>query len=314
MDGLLDDLGITDRHRADQPPWLCLVDLPDNDSVEVDHRHQVEALLPLVDVVIWVTDPEKYRDASLHRAHIAPLAEYRPQFLFVLNQADRMAPDDLVAVTEDLTKALSEDGIDRPDVLVVAARPEAGPPMGVELLLDRLERERGTRETVQRKLLIDLSGAASRLAGGFPNGKPDGFEAGWSTAVDRAVGAARDGAIADGGRSLAAFIDDLADELGGETAARFHDLSVEVPSLFLGCVVEATMVEPEPAARSRPWRRRDQADSTNRGRIDGAALHAGVERGIGDQVRGVMARRGRAKAAVAELTVAVADLERKAYR
>ena len=45
---------------------VAILDLPDMDSVASEHRARVEALLPLVDAVAWVADPEKYADAVLH--------------------------------------------------------------------------------------------------------------------------------------------------------------------------------------------------------------------------------------------------------
>ena len=45
---------------------VVVLDLPDIDSLEAGHRAAVEAVLPKVDVVAWVTDPEKYADAVLH--------------------------------------------------------------------------------------------------------------------------------------------------------------------------------------------------------------------------------------------------------
>ena len=98
LDGFLDELGISDRVRHDGPSWLCLIDLPDNDSVELDHRHRVDALLPRVDMVAWVTDPEKYRDAVLHHQYISEMSRYQEQFVFVLNQIDRLDPEDVGVV------------------------------------------------------------------------------------------------------------------------------------------------------------------------------------------------------------------------
>jgi hypothetical protein len=314
MDGLLDDLGITERHRWEGLPWLCLIDLPDNDSVEVDHRHQVEALLPRVDVVIWVTDPEKYRDASLHQGHIARLSGYQDQFLFVLNQVDRMDPADLAAVALDLAEALGEDGIDQPEVLAVAAHPAAGPPIGVDRVLARLQEGR-SRETVHRKLSLDLAGAATRLAAAFPGDEQNGFDSRWAAEVDRAVGEAREGLIADGGHALARFVEGLADEVGGEAGDRLREFAQDVASLFLGCVVDATMAEPETTGRSRPWRRRDRLAATAAGAtMDGAGLAAALDRVIGEPIREILAHRGRAHAAAVELALAVADLERRATR
>ncbi len=88
------------------PEWLCLIDLPDTDSIEVDHRLTVDGLLPRIDVVVWVVDPEKYRDASLHLGLIVPLSAYQSQFVFALNQVDRLSPEDAVAVSDDLALAL----------------------------------------------------------------------------------------------------------------------------------------------------------------------------------------------------------------
>ena len=46
MDGYLDQLGIVTRHTHDGAK-LCLLDLPDTDSVELEHRYRVDALLPV---------------------------------------------------------------------------------------------------------------------------------------------------------------------------------------------------------------------------------------------------------------------------
>jgi predicted GTPase len=105
MGGYLDAMGIADRIGHAGPSWLCLIDLPDSDSVELDHRYRARALLPRVDMVIWVTDPEKYRDATLHREQIGPLAGYQEQFLFVLNQVDRLAAEEVRSVLADLVDA-----------------------------------------------------------------------------------------------------------------------------------------------------------------------------------------------------------------
>ena len=55
---------------------LVLLDLPDHDSTEVGHRLQVDRLVQLVDVLVWVVDPQKYADAALHDRYLSPLAEH----------------------------------------------------------------------------------------------------------------------------------------------------------------------------------------------------------------------------------------------
>ena len=65
---LLEWLGVQDvrEHGANDLGPVAILDLPDMDSVASEHRARVEAILPRVDAVAWVTDPEKYHDAALH--------------------------------------------------------------------------------------------------------------------------------------------------------------------------------------------------------------------------------------------------------
>ena len=75
-DLLLTWLGIPRRRRVshtsplDQGPepldGLVLLDLPDHDSMVLDHRAEVDRLVGQVDLFVWVTDPVKYADALLH--------------------------------------------------------------------------------------------------------------------------------------------------------------------------------------------------------------------------------------------------------
>ncbi|HEU4750766.1 MAG TPA: GTPase, partial [Acidimicrobiia bacterium] len=66
---LLDWLGISrvvGHHRADLQ-GVAILDLPDVDSIRIEHRATVDALLPRIDVVAWVVDLEKYDDERLHQ-------------------------------------------------------------------------------------------------------------------------------------------------------------------------------------------------------------------------------------------------------
>ena len=85
---LLDWLEVPRRHRQratagpDGPAgprrWsgLVLLDLPDHDSTEVAHRLEVDRLVALVDVLVWVLDPQKYADAAVHDRYLRPLARH----------------------------------------------------------------------------------------------------------------------------------------------------------------------------------------------------------------------------------------------
>ena len=314
--GYMDALGVTERVEHDGPSWLCLLDLPDNDSVQLDHRHQVDALLPRVDLVVWVTDPEKYRDARLHHGYIAPLATYQDQFIFVLNQVDRLDPADALAVEEDFGEALREDGIAEPLVIATAAQPVAGPPIGIDRLVDRLEVARDGRRAVYGKSLTDLAMAAFRLVESSSGARGVDFETRWAAAVASAVGLALEGRAAGGAHDLASFISELAVEIDGESGERLQAMVVEAHASFLACVARSAEQMGPPPARRRFWRSRFvEAPGTAEGEAVPEAreeeLVARVDRVIGDPVRQVLVQRGRAHAAVTELALALGDLERK---
>ena len=78
LGGLLGWLGIPDHevrdHAEETLGNVAILDLPDLNSIEEEHRQRVEAILPRVDAVVWVTDPEKYHDAILHDDFLATLA------------------------------------------------------------------------------------------------------------------------------------------------------------------------------------------------------------------------------------------------
>src|SRR3712207_1359172 len=84
--GLLDWLEVPSRHTLDGggPEGLVLLDLPDFDSVEISHRLEVDRLVRLVDLLVWVVDPQKYADASLHEQYLRPLARHAAAMLVVL--------------------------------------------------------------------------------------------------------------------------------------------------------------------------------------------------------------------------------------
>jgi len=313
LSGLLDDLGIEDRFEHEGPPWLCLLDLPDDDSIEVDHRHQVDSLIPRVDMVIWVTDPEKYRDASLHSGHIAPLSGYQRQFLFVLNQVDRMDPADVAYVAGDLAAALREDGVEAPEVIMTSAQPESGPATGVDLLLRRLEERRDERMAIHGKILTDLTGASSRLVMATSGAQSLDFEKRWRPELDRAISLATEGEVAEAGSLLSGFIRDLAGEAGGETRARLLEFADDVPARFLECVAGAA-ITPAHEGASTSWWRPGRKGRSGSGQMEFSfrQLEEAVDGAIAGPVRDLLARRARAQAAVAEMALAVAQMRKRA--
>ena len=105
---------------------LVLLDLPDFDSVERSHRLEVDRLLGLVDLVVWVVDPQKYADRVVHTSYLREFHRHRDVTVVVLNQADRLPAADLPRVLADLRRLLDDDGLAGVPVLATAAVQEPG--------------------------------------------------------------------------------------------------------------------------------------------------------------------------------------------
>jgi len=154
---LLQDLSIDQRIETSALKSTILVDLPDFDSTEASHRHIVESVLPAVDAVIWVFDPEKYSDAVAHVEFLAKLVAYEGQFVFALNKADLISAD-AERVVEDLTRLLVLDGFVEPEVVPTVAN---GQNIDVSLLVATLLARLDRKRTVVSKLVTDLRLAAT---------------------------------------------------------------------------------------------------------------------------------------------------------
>ena len=111
LGGLLGWLGIPDHevrdHAEDALGNVAILDLPDLDSIEEEHRQRVEAILPRVDAVVWVTDPEKYHDAILHDDFLTGWLPRLERQVVVLNKTDRLSTDDATRVRRDLERDLA---------------------------------------------------------------------------------------------------------------------------------------------------------------------------------------------------------------
>ncbi|WP_328913595.1 MULTISPECIES: dynamin family protein [unclassified Streptomyces] len=145
---------------------LVLIDLPDHDSAATGHREQVDRLLRLVDVVVWVLDPEKYADAALHERYLRPLAGHADVTVLVLNQVDRLPGDTADLVLDDLRRLLDEDGLavgehgeDGAVVLAASALTGQGMP-DLRSVLGQIVTE---HTAAGRRLAADLDHTASRL-------------------------------------------------------------------------------------------------------------------------------------------------------
>ncbi|GAA2724844.1 dynamin family protein [Cellulomonas aerilata] len=145
---------------ATVPTGLVLLDLPDHDSVVVEHRVRAERLVERVDLLVWVMDPQKYADAALHDRYLRPLAGHGDVVVLVLNQVDRLTDSEREACLADLRRLAAEDGLPGVRVLGVSAATGYGLDGLRELLADAARR----RVAATARLTADVRDAAARLA------------------------------------------------------------------------------------------------------------------------------------------------------
>jgi energy-coupling factor transporter ATP-binding protein EcfA2 len=196
---LLDWLGVSQRRSITDPDLtgLVLLDLPDHDSTTVQHRQEVDRLVEVVDVFVWVVDPQKYADAALHEGYLRRFAGHADVTLVVLNQLDTLAPDARRAAVEDLRALVRADGM-------AVARPGLagklpGQGGGVRIMgmsvhtgdgVDALRREISARVAERRALVArldaDLDWVAEDLASATGDREPGPVS---DRAADRAAAA-----------------------------------------------------------------------------------------------------------------------------
>ncbi len=273
---LLDSIGIEDRVGQDRMRWLAVIDLPDTDSVSEENRATVERVLPLVDAIVWVVDPEKYQDRVLHERYLAPLARHADRFRFVLNHIDRIAGDDVDQLCADLAASLEADGIAQPIILATAADPPFGAPIGIDEFIDAMRSLGDTKTVVERGLIADLENAAVRLArsAGVEDASGTGFTARWQEVL---------------GTASEALASDL---LGPDTVREAGRVGGRVARLSASIRVRATPKSSVAVSASQSGGTRDAIDAVDRmisDLIDAIGSdHAGPVRAVRHEVEAEM--------------------------
>ncbi|UXN31269.1 GTPase [Glutamicibacter sp. M10] len=131
---LLDWLEVTDRHVIEKSAegkrrvtkksldsGLMLLDLPDMDSTRVEHHEIATRLVGQVDFLVWVLDPQKYADASIHHGYLNSLRSQQGNIVIVLNQIDKVAESDRKNVVHSLREILAQSGLERLPVVCASA-------------------------------------------------------------------------------------------------------------------------------------------------------------------------------------------------
>jgi len=139
---------------------LVLLDLPDHDSTQLAHRLEVDRLVELVDLLVWVLDPQKYADEAVHSRYLRRLSRHAGVTVVVLNQVDLLSSADADACLADVRRLLDADGLRGvPLVPLSALRRD-----GLSELKDRITATVASRQAAVRRLAADLDDVAAELA------------------------------------------------------------------------------------------------------------------------------------------------------
>ncbi len=162
---LLDWLGVDLRFGpsgagpASALPGLVLLDLPDIDSVQREHFVEADRLLQLVDLIVWVLDPQKYADRSVHRRFRETFQRHADITVAAFNQADRLSPDDLRRCLDDLAAILRAEGLGGAAILPASTVA----PGGLDELRSLLEKTVAVRIAALQRLSADVDSTVDGL-------------------------------------------------------------------------------------------------------------------------------------------------------
>lgn len=139
---------------------LILLDLPDHDSVVTDDSNQVDRLVGMADLMVWVLDPQKYADAAVHRKYLVPLAGHSEVIGVVLNQSDLLSAGQIEECAGDLRRLLDSEGLHEAPVVVTSAITGAG----LDQLRRLLVKAVSERKATSARISADVDGIAEQFA------------------------------------------------------------------------------------------------------------------------------------------------------
>lgn len=247
---LLDFLGVSEDRRIrreslldasdqDDLAGLVLLDVPDYDSVTTEHALQVDRLVPLADVLVWVVDPQKYADAALHEGYLRGLGARQEDMLLLVNQIDTLPPGAAERLLADVRSLLDDNGLTEVRILPVSAVRGDNLRVVREMLRERVRRESNAARTASTRLDAIAARLRSTVAPHPVNTDPELAEA----AVTRLVHASGARAVEDSVRSA------LARVLPGSLA---HP---EPPALAAVAALETTWLRRTTTGLPRVWLR-----------------------------------------------------------
>jgi GTP-binding protein EngB required for normal cell division len=232
---LLDWLGIQRRHRyarasalgqgEENLTGLLLLDLPDHDSVTAGASHEVDRMVGLADLMIWVLDPQKYADAAVHTRYLVRLAAHSAVTTVLLNQSDRLSPEQAEDCLTDLRRLLDSEGLHEARVLLTSATAGTGIDELRKVLIETVTARRAAGERIEADV-DTLVGQFEAYAGQGAAVVPERAATALTDAFAHGAGMAAAGEALQGARQLRAGeyvgwpIASLAGRLPGRNRAR----------------------------------------------------------------------------------------------
>ncbi|MFE6969625.1 GTPase [Isoptericola sp. NPDC057653] len=156
--------GELDGEDEEKLAGLVLLDLPDHDSVEPAHREVVDRVLPLVDLLVWVVDPQKYADDALHSGYLREAVGSESSMVVLLNQVDTVPDAQRENLLKDLARLLEDDGLRGVYVQGVSARTGEG----IDRVRVLLEEACARRSVAAGRAAAELDAAARLLLAQTP--------------------------------------------------------------------------------------------------------------------------------------------------
>ncbi|MBU2498708.1 MAG: 50S ribosome-binding GTPase [Proteobacteria bacterium] len=120
-------------HHSNAIRQIILCDLPDFDSLMGKHREEVLQFLEHLDLLVWITSPEKYADARFYE-FLKAVPKAKQNFSFVLNKVDlvfqgknpHMGYEEMNLIFRRFRELIRENGIEDPLLYMISAQETIG--------------------------------------------------------------------------------------------------------------------------------------------------------------------------------------------
>jgi len=310
---LLDTLGIAYRHEHTAFTRTAIIDLPDLDSIAEWHRERVEDLIPRVDGVIWLFDPDKYRDPIVHEEFLSQLSMHKSQFIFALNKIDKLRSDDLQTVRQDLVDTLADDGYPRPALFALAADPPGATPRGIELFREHVTERIDTKTVMLGKVIRDAARIVRSVgeAAAVWRGGSLGFEKAWSGVSGEILAGVGSGSTQADREDALCRLEDLTAAIAVKAGPLIGNAirSTSDRDTIEALVADLALAGPaEPPSEQGLWRRLTGGDeevpvSGPRARL--------LDEMLGDPIRAVLWKRSLFAATVTHAAIGALQLEER---